>query len=253
MTLDPRRLLRLPPRPRLWPRRAYDLVVTLVLVVVVALIVALKVRPTEFPPTKAADQWAAEGAVFAAGAFLMAVLATAIATVAYINSTERPLVRVAVSHPGETDPWRASWVRDARDQSGEKTTRAEFDGWFLTLRLFNDGPVAARFVAIRVTFRDGAHLSVRRLESLRPCQAGSPRVTYARKERVFYTASVSWEGGADAAVHPSWEYDVPAYSRTKLALIGVQAQTTFRFEVEIVAHNVPAFKTVHTVHILEDK
>ncbi len=48
------------------------------------------VRPGKFPPIDEANQWAAEAAVIGAGALFFAVVATAIATVAYINSTEKP-------------------------------------------------------------------------------------------------------------------------------------------------------------------
>jgi hypothetical protein len=88
MSRDPRRLFKRPRHPRQWPRSAYLLAGGLTLVVGLAIVFAIIVSPIEFPPEKLADQWAAEGAVFAAGAFLLAVLATAIATVAYINSTE---------------------------------------------------------------------------------------------------------------------------------------------------------------------
>jgi hypothetical protein len=238
VTVDPRRLFKRPRHPLQWPRRAYVLIVLLVVVVALALAFAIAVSPSEFPPTKVPDEWAAEGAVFAAGAFLLAVLATAIATVAYINSTEKPALRIILlDYPGVHEPVSEMWEATPPGPSGQTSEIA----FWLALWLRNDGQVAARFVAIRLTVGPDAWLhAASSMASLEPWQAPSPRQVYAQNLR--------WEGGADAVIHPSWEYEVPQVGPTYL-MLNPQLQTNLRFEVEVVADDVPAFRSTYVVKV----
>lgn len=97
--------LRRPSAIRQWPAAGIGLILFLSLVVILAAILSLLVRPDAWPTNKApGDQWAALGVIFGAGAFLLAVLATVVATVAYINSTEKPQLAVT-ARPEGWDPW----------------------------------------------------------------------------------------------------------------------------------------------------
>src|SRR5216684_8422479 len=81
-------------RPRAireWPVTGIVFVGLLAAVVIAAIWLTLVVRPATLPTSATpADQWAALGAIYGAGALSLAVLATVIATVAYTNATERP-------------------------------------------------------------------------------------------------------------------------------------------------------------------
>ena len=236
---DPRRLLKRPRSFRQWRRRDYVLVVSLVLAVVVLGWLMTVVRPTEFPPTKPPDQWAAEAAVVGGGALFFAVVATVIATFAYINSAEKPSLRVEASYDGRDEPLAVAWNNSQPDESGQITSVGERPSWWLTLRLYNDGPVAARFIAINVTFGAGAKLDTKGQTLLRQWQQPT--------ERWLASSEFRWEGGADAVVHPSWPYRVPQLGPTYLILEGPQSQTSFEFNVEVVADDVPPFNKRCTI------
>ena len=248
MSRDYRRLFKRPRNILRWPLGAYGLIGLLVAVVVLVAIGAVLILPPEIPPpqTASADRWAAEGAAFGGGAFLLAVLATAIAVIAYVNSTERPALRLEAEYPGRDEPLAINWNNSAPDESGQITSSGERMGWSLNLRIHNDGPVAARFVAIQVTFGQGAHLELKgRRPDLRPW--------LARSDRLEATDYVRWEGGADAVVHPSWTYPVPQLGDTYLIMSGPQPQTAFTFDVEVVADDVAAFTTTYTIKVPRDK
>jgi len=228
-----RQLLRRPRHILRWPLSAYGLIGGLAAVVVLAAVAAIFFLPREIPPppTASADRWAAEGALFGAGAFVLAVLATAIATIAFVNSTDRPKLRIEPSY---------TW-RPTPDPPSPDAIPGRFPDWSLQLSIYNDGPVAARNLAVRVTFtdpglfapdwitletRDGA-------SSLSPWRAANPND--------LSPAQVWWEGGADAVVHPSprWPYQVPQLGPAALHIYKPESDEQFEFTVELVADDVP--------------
>lgn len=244
MSRDPRRLFKQPRRPRQWTPGARLLVGTLIVVIALVLAAGTVVALSEFPPGKPADPWAAEGAIFGIGAFVLAVLATIIATIAFINSSEKPALRIEPSYPGRDET--LSPVRG----SGYVKTDAyrEVRDWSLSLTIYNDGPIAARFVAIHVIFGPGLHIySAADAEWLKPWHSGLTLLTE--------TNEVFWEGGADAVIHPSWPYPAPQLGPTQLRLAGAgpQSQRSFHFEVEVVADDVPPFRSTHNIRVSRDK
>ncbi len=196
---------------------------------------------SEFPPGKPADPWAAEGAIFGIGAFVLAVLATIIATIAFVNSSEKPSLQLEAYCPGRDEPLAMSWNSGQPDESCRVTSAGEYPNWLLSLYLHNDGPVAARFIAINVTFGAGAKLETKGQTILKHWQTLMERWTASSEFR--------WEGGADAVVHPSWPYGVQLLGPIYLFLEGPQSQTSFEFDVEVVADDVPAFTKSCTIRV----
>lgn len=91
---DVDRLFKLPRHPKLWPlHRCLILALLAAALAVVLWLGIFKVRPGTFPPTDEANQWAAEAVVIGGGALVFAIVATLLATLAYINSTEKPSLR----------------------------------------------------------------------------------------------------------------------------------------------------------------
>jgi hypothetical protein len=218
-----RRVLKRPRHVRSWPLAAYGLIAVLVAIVIIAAVGCVVFLPKELPPSSTAsgDRWVAEGAIVGAGAFLLAVLATAIATVAYINSTEKPSLRLEAHYPGH-------------DQAAELAREGlSIPDWSLQLRLYNDGPVAARQVAVRVTFSKGVSLST-------PANAITLAPWYTASPEDKNPSQLWWEGGADAVVHPSptWPYQLPQLGRAPLGLTPSPAS----FTVEVVADDVAPFQ-----------
>lgn len=233
-------MLKRPRNRHQWTSGARLLVGTLVVVIAVVLAAGIAVAVSELPPGKPADPWAAEGAIFGIGAFVLAVLATIIATIAFINSTEKPSLRVEASYPGRNEalsPVRGGgyFKTDAYVQVGD---------WSLNLTIYNDGPVAARFVAVHVIFGPGLHIySAADADWLKPWHSGSQLLTE--------TNEVLWEGGADTVIHPSWPYPAPQLGPTQLRLAGAgpQSQETFQFQVDVVANDVRPFSDMYTIHV----
>lgn len=103
-----------------------------------------------------ATRWTALGAVFAAGAVVLAFIAGIIATLAYKSAVLRPQIRVLMwDGPGP----RAS---GAIELAAETAKRHQFPGSRMerlvllkrvevTLRIENDGPQTARNISIRLT------------------------------------------------------------------------------------------------------
>lgn len=88
-------------------------------------------RPAGWPGSKTlGDEWTALGTLYSFGGFLLAAFAALLATIAYINSTEKPRLFLHSSYA------------------------LHFQDWSFALRLENRGPVAARFVAVRLRFSD---------------------------------------------------------------------------------------------------
>jgi hypothetical protein len=166
-------------------------------------------RPNGWPGSKAlGDEWTALGTLYSAGGFVLAAIAAVLAIVAYINSTEKPRL-----------------VPDS-------TYALHFQDWFFSLRLVNRGPVAARFVAVRLRFV-GATIAL-------PYD-GFPMDPWTTRHQGWNGAQEAvWEGGADAVIHPKWPYDVPVF-RCNLSVSTGQAV----LEVEVVADDVPTFIDRH--------
>jgi hypothetical protein len=241
MTRDMRRLLKWPQRPRKWPLAARVLVGTLIVVIVVPVAWAVSIALHKAPNGPPADPWSATGTVFGGGAFVLAVLATIIATAAFVNSTERPELHLIAMYPGGTliGPLTPAWTNGQPDESGQITSVAESSDWGLDLILYNAGPVAARFVALQVTFGDGARLDTK----------GSAGALAPWHRPTTVTDELRWEGGADAVVHPSWYYTVPQLGPTYLILEGPQSEASFQFEVEVVADDVAGFRKTYTIKV----
>ena len=70
----------------------------------------------------------------------------------------------------------------------------------LKITVANRGPIAARFVAVRVTFSNW------RWQFQSP---NVPRSWHADYSTNPFFERVTWEGGADAVVHPTWPYLLP--------------------------------------------
>lgn len=140
--------------------------------------------PAGFPSavTTDADRLAAEAALFGGGAFTLAAVATVIAIIAFVNSTEKPSLSLTdgVLLAAARDEWERMWTHG--------------------ILLENHGRVAARFVAVRVTI-EGAVMNV----------AAGGVVAWRTQTitSVGITVQAIWEGGADAVVHPGWTYEVP--------------------------------------------
>lgn len=175
-------------------------------------------------PTSEGDRLAAEGVLFAAGAFLSAVIGTLVAGVAYVNSTEKPELGLRVVE------WQVY-----PDASGCSVLR-------LRLILGNHGVVAARFVSIRVTIR-GALMFGAPLIDLGPWRPPAGEVNGI--------AAATWEGGADAVVHPGWDYEAPLLGPVAIGPLiyadgderpSLGAGASFSFVLDVVADEVRAFR-----------
>jgi hypothetical protein len=248
--VDPPRLFKRPRSPRQWPTRAYVLVVVLVFAVALVVALAIVVRPSEFPPAEVPDQWAAEAAVIGGGALFFALVATAIATVAYINSTEKPSLGIVdVDYLGQSAAV-GDWVSATADEAEPNLIRADLQ-WSFALRIRNNGPVAARFVAVQVKLAEGAFFYGRHL---------APWVGVSWQGRTVgntswndTTDAVRWEGGVDVLIHPSWEYDIPQLGPTHLTLYGAPLRTAFEFQIEVIADDVKPFSQTYTIRAQRNK
>ena len=190
---------------------------------------AWRLRPPE-SPTSTPDRLAALGVLFAGGAFFLAVVGTIIAIVAYVNSTEKPILVLAeVSFPGRDEPLLL--------ERGNEPFWGVASGWSVSIRLRNDGPVAARAVSVRIRM-DGAAF-VRPAIELEPWQA--------RMRNMINSSELWWEGGADAVIHPGWTYDVVTLGPAPLRLSG--PHQTFGLTIEVVADDVQAFHSEFSVQV----
>jgi len=203
-------------------------IASLVVVVLGAAILSFEVWPAGWPSNKTpSDQWAALAAIYGAGGFLLAVFATLIATIAYSNSTEKPVLVLAfVRYQGGGSTPNVNLVESPSLPYGE------IPDWTLRIIVRNDGLVAARFLAMRVTLDGAGFFPGGR--SIEPWRAGTETGTPV----------VWWEGGADAVVHPNWEYRV-------LPLVCPVRPNTpserFSFQIEFVADDFPPQSTEYVV------
>ena len=154
-----------PPDPAHRARRV-DQVAWLVAALAVATVVALGVA---FNVAGPADRWTVTGGIAGMGALAFAYVATLVAVVAYRDSAQAPVLRFEVLNWGEAQ------------RNGDTLS------WRFEMTVVNDGPVAARFLAVRITI-DGAHFSDdNRAWSLSPDKR-----------------MMQYDGGADDIVHPHW-------------------------------------------------
>jgi len=156
-------------------------VIMLVLVAGAAVTAALVVLHSGVPGDITDHELTAIGAVLGAGGFLLAATATVVAVVAYFSALPRPDIRLV----------SAEMVAQASPPSGT---------FGLKITVANRGPIAARFVAVRVTFSNW------RWQFQSP---NVPRAWQADYSTNPFFEQVTWEGGVDAVVHPTWTYLLP--------------------------------------------
>jgi hypothetical protein len=155
----------------------------LVAIAAVVIVMSALVLVRGAPSGVTANQFAAIGTILGGGGFLFAIVATVVAVVAYANSLPRPDLYVQTLEQ----------VAQAFPPSGT---------WGLKITLGNGGQVAARFVAVRVTFSNWGWQFADA-----PTRARTPwRVDYSTNP---FFSRATWEGGADAVLHPTWPYIIP--------------------------------------------
>ncbi|SRR5216683_1471352 len=192
---------------RSWPVTGTVFVLALVVVALIVAGLTWRVRPSQWP-TSSTDQWAALGAVYGAGALVLAVLATVIATIAYINSTEKPRLFV------------------------HSSMALQFQDWSLSLEIQNRGRVTARFVAVKLKFI-GARMTLP--------YANFPIDRSWRTGPAGWDGAMAayWEGGADVVIHPNWNHIIPAL-RCNIEMSGSGEPSV---DIEVVADEAPSFVT----------
>lgn len=234
MSRNVRRLFKQPRHPRRWPLQVYALLALLIMALAGVVWLIIDVKPSKFPPTDEANQWAAEAAIIGGGALFFAIVATAFAVLAYINSTERPKLRLEPSFS-----WKPTPQPPAPD-----SIPGRFPDWALRLRIYNDGPIAARNLAVRVTFSGAVSLVTQpHAGLLAPWQALSPDDPWPTQ--------LWWEGGADAVVHPSpaWPFEIPQLGRAPLQVFDLESDQPVTFTVEVVADDVRPVKKTLTIPV----
>jgi hypothetical protein len=161
------------------------------------------------------DKIAASGDVFVIAALVYAVLGTAIAVLAWLTATEKPVLRL--------EGWRAS-----------ETRGLVLANWKWDPVIQNEGHVAARFVAVRVTF-EGCVFK-------RPAPPSAWRLNPPGSDDVY---QAEWSGGADIVVHAGFDFPVPALWGQIQMSEGTQPKTMV---IEVVADNFT--KTTHRWAVL---
>lgn len=198
-----------PRRIRDWPKTGLFFFGFLAIVLVAAVWLTILVRPDSWPTATApSDQWAALSAVYGGGALGLAVLATVIATIAYVNSTEKPRLDL------------------------HSSMALQFQDWSLSLEIQNRGRVTARFVAVRLKFI-GVRIAL-------PYETFPVHPSWRSGPAGWDGGTAAyWEGGADVVVHPNWDHLVPAL-RCNIRLAGSGEPYV---DVELVADDVARFVT----------
>jgi hypothetical protein len=157
-------------------------VAALVLIAAAVIRASIAVLAGGVPKGITTDQLAAIGTILGGGGFLFAIVATVVAVIAYANSLPRPDLIV---HNVEQ-------IAQAFPPSGT---------WGLKITLSNRGKVAARFVAVRVTFSNWRwQFADRTVPSAWTIEDYSTNPFFER---------ATWEGGADTVIHPTWQYTLP--------------------------------------------
>jgi hypothetical protein len=171
--------------------------------------------PLSVGHSAAHNHWTAIGAVAGLGALAFAFIATVVAVLAYAGSTLKPVLTFKILLCGRADP----------------TLGGEAVGWTVEITLQNEGAVAARFIAVRVTLDDAtfhqAEPPWRRSDDLRTAQ---------------------WDGGVDTIIHPHWDAAVPHLT----AFVTPQTDAyTFTAKIEAVADRAVTITNVCSVTIHE--
>ena len=134
---------------------------------------------------------------FGAGALLLAVLGTSVAWWAYLEARKRPRLKASLARP-LTPKW------------GEIHGEASSPEFEINIQVRNEGNVAARYVALRVSL-PGANLNRSGYVSEESCKASGwhpdPRGDLDPKRQGW--SIFEWEGG-DRMVHPEWDLLVPS-------------------------------------------
>lgn len=164
-----------------------------------------------------ADRWSVAGGVAGIGALVFAFIATFVALVAYSDSTQTPKLRFA--------PLTCS---DATPHPND----AAYFRWSAKMTLVNDGSVAARFIAVRVTL-EGAEFG----DDVRgwPIDPSDKHI-------------VQWDGGNNAIIHPRWNQNV---SGLDMWVRPVQDASSFTAKFEVVADRAGTITETRTVKLPE--
>lgn len=159
------------------------------------------------------NHWAAIGAVAGLGALAFVLIATVVAVLAYAGSTLKPALTFKVLSCEQAHP----------------TIGGNAFSWPVEITLANDGLVAARFIAARVTL-DGAIFHQTNPEW--------PRSDDLR--------TAQWDGGVDTIIHPHWDGSLPRLS----AFVTPPTDTaTFTATFDVVADRADTITEIRLVTI----
>jgi hypothetical protein len=165
------------------------------------------------PASAPHNHWVAIAAVTGFVALLYAFLATWVAFMAYMRSRLKPELRFEVLNWGEAH--------------GDGDTLS----WRFEMTVINDGPVAARFIAVRITI-DGARFS----DDNRAWSLSADK------------RMMQYDGGADDIVHPHWREPMsPIY--WQVLPVSPDADT-FTAKIELVADRTGTVTEKQTVTII---
>jgi hypothetical protein len=170
-------------------------------VVALAFVVTLAMVPIAIHYSAVHNHWTALSAVAGFGALLFAVIATFVAVIAYIGSTQRPVLRFEMLVFSEAAP----------------TVGGNTVSWRAGITLANDGAVSARFIAVRITLSRAKFYRT---------SSNAAEWPIALDEHI-----VQWDGGVDTIIHPRWNGQVP---RVDLFVVP-EDPTSFEAKFEVVA------------------
>src|ERR1019366_2947463 len=134
-----------------------------------------------------ANRIAAASLAFSAGTFLLAVIATVLASLAYVQSAQRPLLRMEFFHPEA--PLSTQVAR--RGQASAKVWCVH--GFALALAVLNRGGATARNVVVTLSLAGikGTRIQLPPEWRVLPAIQGDE-----------YVQTFQWDGGTDEPVHP---------------------------------------------------
>ena len=164
----------------------------------------------EIANTAPTDRWSVAGGVAGIGALVFAFIATVVAVVAYSDSTQRPALSLTSVQPPRVN------------------NRAERAAWRIDITLANGGPVAARFVAVRITFAGAL------------AWKHNPEWSQGSSMRIM-----QWDGGVDTIIHPDWNARIPSL----VVELGLERTADFTATVEVVADRAGTISRTLTVPI----
>lgn len=160
--------------------------------------------------------WTVAGGIAAIGALFFALTATMFAVAAYRDSTETPELRFSVLLCNDATP----------AANNDNTFR-----WIVKMGLVNDGPVAARFIAVRVTLV-GAEFTT-----------DVPGWPIDPADRHI----VQWDGGTNAIIHPRWPKNVSALD---MWVVAPEDADTFTAKFEAIADRAEPITEPRTVKLI---